>query len=379
MTRDNELPQMRKLRVAIVAPSLRILGGQAVQAHRLVEAWRNDPDVEAWLIPVNPLPPGPLSHAVKIKYLRTVVTEATYLASLVRHLRRADIVHVFSASYTSFLLAPLPAMLMARAFGRPVILNYRSGQAPDHLQCSPVARRAIAGVDRTIVPSRYLVDVFSSFGLRAVAVPNVVDLARFQFRERTPLLPRILSTRNFEALYNVACTLRAFQLVQQRRPDAELTVVGGGTLDGSLRSLAGELGLRNVTFTGRVAPGEIAGHYAANDIYVQSPNIDNMPTSILEAFASGLPVVATKAGGVPAILTDREHGLLAPLDDHHALASHILQLLEHPGLAGELARNAYATCQAYTWQTVRAQWLANYQDVVSAFARQPAASPAHSL
>ena len=222
-------------------------------------------------------------------------------------------------------------------------------------------------------------DVFSSFGLGAVAVPNVVDLARFQFRERTPLLPRILSTRNFETLYNVACTLRAFQLVQQRRPDAELTVVGGGTLDGSLRSLAGELGLRNVTFTGRVAPEEIASHYAANDIYVQSPNIDNMPTSILEAFASGLPVVATKAGGVPAILTDREHGLLAPLDDHRALAAHILRLLEQPAMAAELVRNAYATCQAYTWQTVRDQWLANYQGVVSGHARQPAASPAHSL
>jgi len=130
VAKDNEVPLMRKLRVAIVAPSLRILGGQAVQAQRLVEAWRNDPEVEAWLVPVNPVPPGPLSRAVKIKYIRTLTTEATYLALLVRELRRADIVHVFSAAYSSFLLAPLPAMLIARAFGRPVILNYRSGQAP---------------------------------------------------------------------------------------------------------------------------------------------------------------------------------------------------------------------------------------------------------
>ncbi len=50
----------------------------------------------------------------KIKYLRTLATEVTYLALLLRELRRADIVHVFSASYSSFLLAPLPAMLMAR-------------------------------------------------------------------------------------------------------------------------------------------------------------------------------------------------------------------------------------------------------------------------
>jgi glycosyltransferase involved in cell wall biosynthesis len=362
---------MRKLRVAIVAPSLRILGGQAVQAHRLVEAWRGDPDVEAWLLPVDPLPPGPLRHAVKIKYLRTLTTEATYFARLLRELRRADVVHVFSASYTSFLLAPLPAMLLARALGRPVILNYRSGQAPDHLRRSRLARAAIAKVDRSVVPSRFLVDVFSSFGLSAVPVPNVVDLARFRFRERCPLRPRLLSTRNFEPLYNVACTLRAFHLVQQRWPDAELTLVGGGSLERELRALAAALRLQHVTFTGRVAPHAIADHYAANDVYVQSPNIDNMPTSILEAYASGLPVVSTRAGGVPAILSDGEHGLLAPLDDHRTLADHVVALVEQPARARVLARNAHATCRAYTWPAVRDQWLSNYRAVL----RDPGPAP----
>jgi len=362
---------MRKLRVAIVAPSLRILGGQAVQAHRLVEAWRGDPDVDAWLLPVDPMPPGPFKHAVKVKYLRTLTTEATYFTRLLRELRHADVVHVFSASYTSFLLAPLPAMLLARAIGRPVILNYRSGQAPDHLRRSRLARAAIAKVDRSVVPSRFLVDVFSSFGLNAVPVPNVVDLARFKFRDRCPLRPRILSTRNFEPLYNVACTLRAFKLVQQRWPDAELTLVGGGSLERDLRTLAAALDLRRVTFTGRVAPHAIADHYAAHDVYVQSPNIDNMPTSILEAFASGLPVVSTKAGGVPAILTDGEHGLLAPLDDYHALADRMVSVIEQPARARALARNAFATCQAYTWPAVRDQWLSNYRAVL----REPSARP----
>jgi len=354
---------MRKLRVAIVAPSLRFLGGQAIQAQRLISAWRDDPDVEAWLVPVDPLPPGPFKHAVKVKYLRTLAIETTYLARLLRELRRADILHVFSASYTSFLLAPLPAMLLGRALGRPVILNYRSGQAPYHLRRSRLARAAIARADRSIVPSRFLVDVFSSFGLNAVSVPNVVDFERFKFRERRPLRPRLLSNRNFEPLYNVACTLRAFELVQRRRPDAELTVVGGGSLDRELRMLARLLGLRNVTFVGRVPPEKMPAYYEANDLYVQSPNIDNMPGSVLEAFASGLPVVATAAGGVPAILTDHVHGLLAPLDDHQALASHILRLLDDPELALTLTRNAYGTCETYRWSNIRDQWLSHYRDL----------------
>ena len=77
----------------------------------------------------------------RIKYVRTIVNELTYLPLLVREIARADVVHVFSASYSSFLLAPLPAMLVARALGKPVVLNYRSGEAPDHLQRSAIARR----------------------------------------------------------------------------------------------------------------------------------------------------------------------------------------------------------------------------------------------
>src|SRR4030095_2673313 len=200
---------MRKLQVAVVAPSLRILGGQAVQADRLLKAWENEPDVTAWLVPVNPVPPGLLRHLTAIKYVRTIATELAYLTPLLRALAPADVVHVFSASYTSFLLAPFPAMLAARALRKPLVLNYRSGEAPAHLARSAVARRAVRSADLNVVPSRFLVDVFGRFGIPAQTIPNLVDLNRFTFRDRDPLRPRLVSTRNFEPLYNVPCTLRA--------------------------------------------------------------------------------------------------------------------------------------------------------------------------
>jgi glycosyltransferase involved in cell wall biosynthesis len=366
-----------KLQVAIVAPSLGILGGQAVQADRLLHAWRDDPDVEAWLVPVNPAPPRPLRFAARVKYLRTVVTELTYFARLARELPRADVVHVFSASYFSFLLAPLPAILVARALGRPVILNYRSGEAPDHLKRSAIARAALARVDRNVVPSRFLVDVFASFGIDATIVPNIVDPERFRFCERAVLRPRLLSTRNFEPLYNVACTLRAFRVVQDRSPEATLTLVGGGSEEPALRALAGRLGLKHVTFAGRVSPETIADYYTAHDVYIQSPNIDNMPTSVLEAYASGLPVVSTEAGGVPAILTNGEHGLLAPLNDHQTLATRVLSLLDDPALARRLTRAAYSACQECTWPRVRRQWLHLYQSVLPSAAGHRAPAITH--
>src|SRR6476469_9463828 len=174
----------KRLKVAFVAPSLRILGGQAVQADRLLSAWRNDPDVDAWLVPVNPLPPKLLRWALRVKYLRTVVTELTYLPLLVRELAKADVVHIFSASYSSFLLAPLPAMTVARLLGRPVVLNYHSGEAADHLQRSAIARAALARVQANVVPSPFLAEVFARFGLAATVVPNIIDLQRFAYRDR---------------------------------------------------------------------------------------------------------------------------------------------------------------------------------------------------
>ena len=351
----------RRLRIAIVAPSMEILGGQAVQAERLVRAWSGDPDVHAWLVPINPAPPAPFRFAARVKYLRTVVTQLTYWPLLLRELRRADIVHVFSASYFSFLLAPLPAVLIARLLGKPVVMNYRSGEGPDHLKRSRVARATLRAVDRNAVPSRFLRDVFAQFGIASEVIPNIVDLERFAYRPRGPLHPRLLSTRNFEPLYNVACTLRAFRLVQDRHPDAALVLVGAGSQDAPLRQLAASLGLRNVRFAGRVPPLEMWQHYADADIYLQTPNIDNMPASVLEAFASGCAVVATNAGGVPAILTDGVHGLLVGCDDHQAAADGILRLIAEPTLGSRLTASARESCEPYRWEAVRAQWVALYR------------------
>jgi glycosyltransferase involved in cell wall biosynthesis len=165
-------------------------------------------------------------------------------------------------------------------------------------------------------------------------------------------------------MYNVAAVLRAFARIQASHADATLTVVGSGSQSAPLRALAESLGLRDVTFVGAVPPDQIHRYYAEADIYLQAPHIDNMPLSVLEAFASGLPVVSTSVGGVPAILTDGVHGLLAPPDDHEAIAGHVLTLLGSPAYARQLAASAYATCAGYAWSVARQGWLSAYHAVL---------------
>ena len=359
--------EQRPLRIAIVAASLKILGGQSVQAQRILDGWRDDPRVDAWLVPINPIPPRPFGRLLAIKYVRTLVTQLCYWPLLIREIRRADLVHVFSASYSSFLLAPTPAIIVAKLFGRPVVLNYHSGEAPDHLGRSAFARQVMRSwVDLNVVPSPFLRDVLASFGIRAQVVFNTIDLQEFGYRVRDPLRPRLLSTRNFEPLYNVPCTLRAFARVQRQYPDATLTVVGSGSQDASLHELATTLGLRHVTFAGRVAPSEMHRYYSDADIYVQTPSIDNMPLSVLEAFASGLPVVSTGIGGVPAIVADGVHGLLVPDNDDAAAADAVIRLLEDPGHARQLAAAGLASCAPYAWPVVREGWFDAYRTASSA-------------
>src|SRR3954462_1202026 len=98
-----------------------------------------------------------------------------------------------------------------------------------------------------------------------------------------------------------------------------------------------------------------------------------MPASVLEAFASGCAVVATNAGGVPAILADRVHGLLVGCNDHEAAAARVLDLLEDPSLAERLTTAARESCAQYLWTSVRSRWVSLYRSMV-ADASVPAAS-----
>ncbi len=355
----------RPVRVCILAPSLDQVGGQSRQAERLINGLASEPSLEIGFIPHNPRLPGPLRLLQRIKYLRTVVTTAAYWLIVASRLWRYDVAHVYSASYYSYLLSVLPVIVLGKLYGKKVLLNYHSGEAEDHLAnwrltAVPFIRRA----DMIVVPSSYLVDVFARFGLAARVIHNVVDPEQLRYRERQPVRPLFLTNRLHEPLYNVQCVLRAFALVQERYPDASLTVAGDGSLRSDLESLARELGLRNTSFVGLVPSSRMAALYDAADIYVMATNIDNMPGSVIECLTCGLPVVTTDAGGVRYIVKHDESALIVPLNDHVALATQAMRLLEEDGLAVRLARNGRASARHYAWPTVRTEWLEAYQALV---------------
>jgi L-malate glycosyltransferase len=364
-------PGARPIRVCLVAPSLSILGGQAVAAQRLLTRLRAVPGLEVDFLPHDPRTTRLLRALQRVKYVRTIATSIAYVASLLRRLPEYDVVHVFSASYWSFLLAPTPAILIGKWLGKKVVVNYRSGEAEDHLQTWPrTSIPTLLRADTVVTPSGYLVDVFAKFGIPAESIANFVDPAAVRYRKRDVIEPVFLSNRNFQALYNVPCVLRAFAIIQRRLPNARLIVIGDGPEREHVHAVAKELQLANVELLGAVQPTEMGRWYDEAGVYLNASDIDNMPNSIIESFACGLPVVTTRAGGIPYVVEHERNGLMVDCGDHEALAAAALRLIDDPALARRLMTEARSDVERqYTWEAVGERWAALYRRLVGAAAR----------
>jgi glycosyltransferase involved in cell wall biosynthesis len=352
-----------RLKVMIVAASLQYVGGQSVQADLMLRYWRNDPDVEARFIAIDPALPRLLRWVERIPFLRTLVRQPFYLLALWRDLEFCDIAHIFSASYWSFLVAPVPALWIARLKRKKVIIHYHSGEARDHLRRFRGARAILAKADQLIVPSEYLVRIFREFGLMAHPVPNIVDMSQFSFRRRRPLRPHLVCTRGFHPYYSVDVVVRAFAEVQSKFPEARLDLVGKGPCEDEIRALVQELNLQGVHFIGVASRKEIGRVYDEADIFVNASWLDNMPVSILEAFACGTPVVSTAAEGISYLVEHERTGLLSPVGDARALAENVIRLLQDPELSERLSLQADDESQRYRWPAVRKQWLDTYRSL----------------
>jgi glycosyltransferase involved in cell wall biosynthesis len=213
------------------------------------------------------------------------------------------------------------------------------------------------------VPSGYLLEVFREFGLNARVVPNMVDISQFPYRPRAPLRPHLICTRGFHPYYCVGVVVRAFAEVQKIFPDARLDLVGKGPSEVEIRDLVHELNLKGIEFTGVASRQDIGHVYDRADIFVNGSRLDNMPVSVLEAFASGTPVVTTAPEGMRFLVEHERTGLLSEPGDAKALAQNVIRLLRDPKLAAQVASNAYEQLSRYCWPAVREQWLDVYQSL----------------
>ncbi|WP_202424258.1 glycosyltransferase [Duganella levis] len=354
---------MNGQRIALIGPLPPPAGGMANQTAQLAALLRAA-GAEVELVQVNP--PWRPAWAAQVRGLRAVLRLAPYLWQLWRAAGRTDLLHVMANSGWSWHLHAAPAIWIGRLRGKGVLVNYRGGEAPAFLARSPLLvcfslRRAQA----VIVPSAYLARVFDEYGISTQIVPNIVNLDRFQPAPQRPAQAHILIARHLEPLYDHATALHAFALLRKQLPQARLTICGEGPELPRLQQLTEALQLQTVVhFAGKTENADMAAYYQQADLVLNPSLADNMPISVLEAWASSVPVVSTNVGGVPDLIHDNVDGLLVPPGDPHIMARTMLVLLKDHGMARRMAMAGLHAAQRFSWHRVAPLLFAQYRRVL---------------
>jgi glycosyltransferase involved in cell wall biosynthesis len=360
------LPPLPSLRIGVVGPLPPPSGGMANQTLQLIGLLEGEGHTVE-VIQVNA--PYRPAWAEKLKGVRALFRLLPYLAALWRSAGRVQLFHVMANSGWSWHLYAAPAIWIGRLRGCPVVVNYRGGEADAFMRASRLpVRPSMRRADAVIVPSGFLEAVFKRHGVATEVVPNIINLERFSAATRIADAdaPTILVARNLEPLYDNETALRAFAIVARSYPAARLVIAGSGPSRAALEQLARELGLADlVRFTGRVDNAGMAALYQDADLMLNPSTIDNMPNSLLEALASGVPVISTNVGGVPYMVEDGVTALLVPPRAPEAMAAAMLRLLAEPALAARLRAAGLHYVQQYAWPNVRPRLLRVYRAAIS--------------
>lgn len=160
--------------------------------------------------------------------------------------------------------------------------------------------------------------------------------------------------------------LRSLAAAAPAIPSARLLVVGDGPLRGRLERVAGQLGISSrVRFAGQLDRQGVAGALAAADVFCLCSDYENYSNAVLEAMASGLPVVATAVGGFPLQVRDGENGYLVPSGDEAALGRTLSKLAADPVLRRRLSDGAVAFSRQFSWSESARNAIAIYEELLA--------------
>ncbi|OLC49680.1 MAG: hypothetical protein AUH43_07190 [Acidobacteria bacterium 13_1_40CM_65_14] len=306
-------------------------------------------------------------------------------AKFARHLtrRRTQIVHAYNFYGNVFAVPP------ARLAGTPVVIASIRDLG---LYLTPMQKRVQRYVcklaDRVLVNADAVKDWLVRDGYapeKIVVIPNGVDVSRFSAPrepsrlrcelELPPDVPLVAVVSRLTRLKGLEQFLEAAALVGQRFPQARFLVVGetpphDPTYLDDLKALAGRLCIGDrVIFTG--LRSDVPALLANVTVSVMPSLNEALSNALLESMAAGAPIVATRVGGTPEVLTDGKTGLLVPAADVPSLATSIARLLDAPILAAQLGRAARQVIEERYSITRMAATTENlYRDLLTRHARK---------
>lgn len=361
---------MPALRVGLVGPLPPPSGGMARQTEQLAQLL-SQTGVQVSLVRTN-LPYRPVWVA-RIKGLRALFRLCHYFVLLLRTVPRVDLLHLMANSGWSWHLFAAPAIWVAYWHKVPVVLNYRGGEAEKFFSHSwHWVKYSVTRVQEVLVPSPFLQQVFAGYEVKAKVVPNLLDLSQFHrlCREELPEAgtsgPHLIVTRNLEHIYGIDTVIAAFALIRKSMPNARMSVAGSGPEKERLIKIIESLGLSDsIQLLGRLTHDEMAELYQSADLMLNGSREDNSPNSLIEALASGIPVVSTNVGGIPFLINSGVNGLLVSPNDAHVMAEAALKLLQDKETAARIVAQGLEDVKRFDQTKVIEQLMTIYREAVS--------------
>lgn len=279
--------------------------------------------------------------------------------------RKVDVIIIDTYSNLNFYYALIISQL-ARLFKVPYMPSLNGGDLPRRLKNCPIKSGMIfKHAFLNVCPSLYLMEAFKQHNYHNLRfIPNTIEIDNYAMATKSYESIKLLWVRSFSKIYNPCMAVRLIKHLQNQGHPATLTMVGPDS-DGSLKTvkaLATELKVK-VNFTGKLSKPEWIVLAKDHNIFINTTNFDNMPVSVIEAMALGLPVVSTAVGGMPYLIEDGIDGVLVPVNDVSAMAEAILRLQSNPDLANAVAARARVKAEGFDWGDVRERWVAVLEGV----------------
>jgi colanic acid/amylovoran biosynthesis glycosyltransferase len=213
--------------------------------------------------------------------------------------------------------------------------------------------RARVIVTETDYAARFLRDEFPHRADRVHRIYNGLDLAEFKRADFSSTPPLIIAVGRLIPKKGFGDLIRASALLAERGTLFRCEIIGEGPLENELRRHIDELCLQNnVVLTGAKPQTQLRGQLAAANVFVlpsvidSDGGMDNLPTVIMEAMATGLPVVSTNIGGIPEMIIENETGFLVQPGDAAAMADAIETVIDDPSSAERLGHSGYERARA---------------------------------
>jgi glycosyltransferase involved in cell wall biosynthesis len=298
-------------------------------------------------------------------YINRALRIADVIWTVFRNRGRMDLLVLEVYSGLSFWMADCVTRL-CRILRIPAVAVLHGGNLPVFAKKYPIwSRRVLERFCIRVAPSRFLADELEEHGLDIRVIPNAIRITDYPFRVRRTLRPRLIWMRSFHDIYNPKMALEVLEKLKRHYPDSSLVMAGADKgIENEIRHAAVEMGLSgSVAFPGFLNQAKKIALLDASDIYINTTRTDNMPVSVIEACAMGLPVVATRVGGMGKLLTDGSDGLLVSDNDPGEMADAILKLLSDPVLTESISVNARRLAEPCSWVNVHELWKHVFREV----------------